>query len=89
MADVHVIPEVVFAQARFNAFRPNRWVTVGMGTSEDVVRTTASGLYGAVVSPMGDTPYRVRVHTPESESERAQAMADLAVTAAWGARISR
>ena len=33
---------------------------------------------------MGDTPYRVRVHTPQSDGERAQAMADIAVTAAWG-----
>ena len=89
MADVNVTPDVVFAQARFNAFRPNRWVTVGMGTSEDIVRGAAAGLYGAVVSPMGDTPYRVRVHTPESETERAQAMADIAVTAAWGARLAR
>jgi hypothetical protein len=33
---------------------------------------------------MGDTPYRVRVHTPQSHGERAQAMADIAVTSAWG-----
>jgi hypothetical protein len=83
---VDVATDVVFAQARFNAFRPNRWVTVGMGTSEDVVRGAARGIYGAVVSPMGDTPYRVRVHTPQSDGERAQAIADIAVTAAWGPR---
>lgn len=76
--------DVVFAQVRFNVFRPDRWVTVAAGSSEDVVRSTSAGLYGAVVSPMGDTPYRVRVHTPQSESERAQAMADIAVTSAWG-----
>ena len=76
--------DVVFAQARFNVFRPNRWVTVAAGTSEDVVRSAAAGLYGEAVSPMGDTPYRVRVHTPRSDAERAQAMADIAVTSAWG-----
>jgi hypothetical protein len=77
-------PDVVFAQARFNVFRPNRWVTVAAGASEDVVRSAAAGLYGAVVSPMGDTPYSVRVHSPEDERERSQALADMAVTAAWG-----
>jgi hypothetical protein len=76
--------DVVFAQVRFNVFRPNRWVTVAAGASEDVVRSAAAGLYGEVVSPMGDTPYRVRVHTPQDERERSQAMADIAVTAAWG-----
>jgi hypothetical protein len=76
--------DVVFAQARFNVFRPNRWVTVAAGSSEDVVRSAAAGLYGEVVSPMGDTPYSVRVHTPEDERERSQAIADIAVTAAWG-----
>jgi hypothetical protein len=33
---------------------------------------------------MGDTPYRVRVHTPQDEGERAKGMADIAVTSAWG-----
>ena len=47
-------------------------------------RSAAAGIYGEVVSPMGDTPYSVRVHTPEDERERSQAMADIAVTAAWG-----
>jgi hypothetical protein len=78
------LDDVVFAQVRFNVFRPDRWVTVASGTSDDVVRSASTGLYGAVVSPMGDTPYRVRVHTPQSAGERAQAMADIAVTAAWG-----
>jgi hypothetical protein len=76
--------DVVFAQVRFNVFRPNRWVTVAAGSSEDVVRSASAGLYGAVVSPMSDPPSRVRVHTPEDASERAQAMADIAVTSAWG-----
>ena len=76
--------DVVFAQVRFNVFRPDRWVTVAAGSSEEVVRSASAGLYGAVVSPMGDTPYRVRVHTPEDEAERSRAMADIAVTAAWG-----
>jgi hypothetical protein len=76
--------DVVFAQARFNIFRPNRWVTVAAGSSDDVARSAAAGLYGEVVSPMGDTPYSVRVHTPEDARERSQAMADIAVTAAWG-----
>jgi hypothetical protein len=76
--------DVVFAQARFNIFRPNRWVTVAAGSSDDVVRSAAAGLYGEVVSPMGDTPHSVRVHTPEDARERSQAMADIAVTAAWG-----
>jgi hypothetical protein len=78
------IDDVVYAQARFNVFRPNRWVTVAAGSPEHVVRTASAGLYGAVVSPMGDTPYRVRVHTPQTDGERAQAMADIAVTSAWG-----
>jgi hypothetical protein len=76
--------DVVFAQVRFNVFRPNRWVTVAAGASDDVIRSAAAGLYGEVVSPMGDTPYRVRVHTAADERERSQAMADIAVTAAWG-----
>jgi hypothetical protein len=76
--------DVAFAQVRFNVFRPDRWVTVAAGSSDDVVRSASAGLYGTVVSPMGDTPYRVRVHTPRSEGERAQAMADIAVTSAWG-----
>lgn len=76
--------DVVFAQVRFNVFRPNRWVTVAAGASDDVIRSAAAGLYGEVVSPMGDTPYRVRVHSPQDERERSQAMADIAVTAAWG-----
>jgi hypothetical protein len=76
--------DVVYAQARFNVFRPSRWVTVAAGTAEEVVRGASAGIYGEVVSPMGDTPYRVRVHTPQSDAERAQAMADIAVTAAWG-----
>ncbi len=76
--------DVVFAQVRFNVFRPNRWVTVAAGASDDVIRSAAAGLYGEVVSPMGDTPYRVRVYTPQDERERSQAMADIAVTAAWG-----
>lgn len=76
--------DVVFAQARFNVFRPNRWVTVAAGASDAVVRSAAAGLYGEVVSPMGDTPYSVRVHSPEDECERSQALADIAVTAAWG-----
>ncbi len=78
------LDDVVFAQVRFNVFRPNRWVTVAAGASEDVVRSASAGLYGAVVSPMGDTPYRVRVHAPESSGERAQAMADIAVTSGLG-----
>jgi hypothetical protein len=78
------LDDVVFAQVRFNVFRPDRWVTVAAGASDAVVRSASAGLYGAVVSPMGDTPYRVRVHTPQSDGERAQAMADIAVTAAWG-----
>lgn len=78
------LDDVVFAQVRFNVFRSDRWVTVAAGASDAVVRSASAGLYGAVVSPMGDTPYRVRVHTPQSDGERAQAMADIAVTAAWG-----
>ncbi len=76
--------DVVYAQARFNVFRPDRWVTVAAGTAQDVVSSVSAGIYGAVVSPMGDTPYRVRVHTPVTAAERAQAMADIAVTSAWG-----
>jgi hypothetical protein len=78
------VEEVVYAQARFNVFRPDRWVTVAAGTADEVVRGASAGIYGEVVSPMGDTPYRVRVHTPQSDAERAQAMADIAVTSVWG-----
>ena len=82
--DVDAHDDVVFAQVRFNVFRPDRWVTVAAGRSGDVARSASAGLYGAVVSPMGDTPYRVRVHTPQDEGERATGMADIAVTSAWG-----
>jgi hypothetical protein len=82
--EVDVTDDVVFAQVRFNVFRPDRWVTVAAGNSEAVVRSASAGLYGAVVSPMGDTPYRVRVHTPKDAAERATGMADIAVTSAWG-----
>lgn len=78
------LDDVVFAQVRFNVFRPDRWVTVAAGASDAVVRSASAGFYAGVVSPMGDTPYRVRVHSPQSDGERAQAMADIAVTAAWG-----
>ena len=81
---VDVNDDVVFAQVRFNVFRPDRWVTVAAGSSEEVVRSASAGLYGAVVSPMGDTPYRVRVYRPQDEGERAKGMADIAVTSAWG-----
>lgn len=76
--------DVVYAQVRFNLFRPDRWVTVAAGPAEDVGRGAAAGIYGEVVSPLGDTPYRARVHAPQSDAERAQAMADIAVTSAWG-----
>ena len=82
--EMDAFDDAVFAQARFNIFRPNRWVTVAAGSSDDVARSAAAGLYGEVVSPMGDTPYSVRVHTAEDARERSQAMADIAVTAAWG-----
>ena len=82
--EVDAHDDVVFAQVRFNVFRPDRWVTVAAGSSDDVVRSASAGLYGAVVSPMGDTPYRVRVHTPQDESERGTGIADIAVTSAWG-----
>jgi hypothetical protein len=83
-SEVDANDDVVFAQVRFNVFRPDRWVTVAAGSSEEVVRSASAGLYGAVVSPMGDTPSRVRVHTPKDDTERAKGMADIAVTSAWG-----
>ena len=79
-----VSDDVVFARVPFNVFRPDRWVTVAVGSSEEVVRSASAGLYGAVVSPIGDTPYRLRVHTPKNAGERATGMADIAVTSAWG-----
>jgi hypothetical protein len=78
--------DVVFAQVQFNLYRPGEWVTVGAGASDDVVRAAAAGLYGRVVSPRGDVPYRVRVRRATSEAEDARAGIDLRVSAGWTAR---
>jgi len=37
-SEVDANDDVVFAQVRFNVFRPDRWVTVAAGSSEEVVR---------------------------------------------------
>ena len=75
--------DVVYAQARFNLYRPGEWVTVGAGIKDDVVRAAASGLYGRIASPLGDVPYRVRVHRANDEIEELQAAIDLRISADW------
>jgi hypothetical protein len=75
--------DVVYAQAQFNLYRPGEWVTVGAGIEDEVVRAAASGLYGRIASPLGDVPYRVRVHRPVDESEEVQAAIDLRISADW------
>ena len=75
--------DVVYAQVRFNLYRPGDWVTVGAGVEDDVVRSSASGLYGRIASPLGDVPYRVRVHRAADETEELQAAIDLRISADW------
>jgi hypothetical protein len=75
--------EIVYAQVRFNLYRPGEWVTVGAGVEDDVVRVAATGLYGRVASPRGDVPYRVRVHRAADETEEMRAAIDLRITADW------
>lgn len=75
--------DVVFAQVQFNLYRPGEWVTVGAGIEDEVVRTAASGLYGRLASPLGDVPYRVRVHKAADEAEELQAAIDLRISADW------
>ena len=75
--------EIVYAQVLFNLYRPGEWVTVGVGIEDDVVRTAASGLYGRIVSPLGDAPYRVRVHRTADQAEELQAAIDLRISADW------
>jgi hypothetical protein len=75
--------DVVYAQVRFNLYRPGDWVTVGAGIEDAVVRAAASGLYGRIASPLGDAPYRVRVHRAADETEELQAAIDLRISAGW------
>jgi hypothetical protein len=75
--------DVVYAQAQFNLYRPGEWVTVGAGIRDDVVRQAASGLYGRIASPLGDVPYRVRVHKATDPVEELQAAIDLRISAVW------
>jgi hypothetical protein len=75
--------DVVYAQVRFNLYRPGDWVTVGAGIQDAVVRAAASGLYGRIASPLGDVPYRVRVHRAADETEELQAAIDLRISAGW------
>ena len=75
--------DVVYAQVRFNLYRPGEWVTVGAGIEDEVVRVAASGLYGRIASPLGDVPYRVRVHKAADEAEEVQAAIDLRISADW------
>ena len=75
--------DIVYAQVQFNLYRPGEWVTIGAGVRDDVVRAAASDLYGRVVSPRGDLPYRVRVHRAASEAEDARAAIDLRISGAW------
>ena len=75
--------EIVYAQVRFNLYRPGDWVTIGAGVDDDVVRAAASGLYSRVASPRGDLPYRVRVHRATDETEQMRAAIDLRISADW------
>jgi hypothetical protein len=75
--------DVVYAQVQFNLYRPGDWVTVGAGVKDDVARASASGLYGRIVSPRGDLPYRVRVHRAADELEEWRAAIDLRISADW------
>jgi hypothetical protein len=75
--------DVVYAQVQFNLYRPGEWVTVGAGIEDEVVRVAASGLYGRIASPLGDVPYRVRVHKAAGEAEEVQAAIDLRISADW------
>ena len=75
--------DVVYAQVRFNLYRPGEWVTVGAGIEDEVVRAAASGLYGRIASPLGDVPYRVRVHRAADTAEEVQAAVDLRISAGW------
>jgi hypothetical protein len=75
--------EIVYAQVRFNLYRPGDWVTIGAGVDGDVVRAAASGLYSRVASPRGDLPYCVRVHRAADETEETRAAIDLRISAEW------
>jgi hypothetical protein len=75
--------QLTLAQVQFNLYRPNRWVTVGAGTEQEVTARAASGYYGELRSPAGDTPCRVRVHHAESELEMAAAMQELSDALSW------
>jgi hypothetical protein len=75
--------DVVYAQVRFNLYRPGDWVTIGAGVDDEVVRAAASGLYSRVASPRGDLPYRVRVHRAANETEEMRAAIDLRISADW------
>jgi hypothetical protein len=74
---------LTLAQVQFNLYRPNSWVTVGAGSEQEVTAKAASGYYGGLRSPAGDTPFRVRVHQAESELEVAAAMRELGEVLAW------
>jgi len=75
--------EIVYAQVRFNLYRPGDWVTIGAGVDDDVVRAAASGLYSRVASPRGDLPYRVRCQRAADETEETRAAIDLRISAEW------
>jgi hypothetical protein len=75
---------LTLAQVQFNLYRPNRWVTVGAGSEQDVTAKAASGYYGGLRSPAGDTPVRVRVHQAASELEVAAAMQEMGEVLSWG-----
>jgi hypothetical protein len=75
--------QLTLAQVQFNLYRPNRWVTVGAGTQQEVTARAASGYYGELRSPAGDTPCRVRIHHAQSELEVAAAMQELGEALSW------
>jgi hypothetical protein len=75
---------LTLAQVQFNLYRPNRWVTVGAGSEQEVTAKAASGYYGGLRSPAGDMPVRVRVHQAASELEVAAAMKEMGEVLSWG-----
>ena len=78
--------DLTLAQVQFNLYRPNRWLTVGAGTEQEVSARAASGYYSTLASPAGDLPCKVRIHQPASPFEMSAAMADLAEAAGWASR---
>ena len=77
---------LTLAQVQFNLYQPNRWVTVGAGSEDELTAQAASGYYAQLASPAGDLPCKVRIHRPGSDGELAAAMAELRDATGWQRR---